>query len=69
MWCALVLQRFKNGRFHECCLTFFIIFGNAGLAKVLENGLWGWWRMLMNQKNVIVEAKHPCSFFLKCGVG
>jgi len=64
MWCALALWRSKNGGFDECCLTLFIIFGNVGLAKVLENKLGGWWRMLMNKRSMILEIKHLFSFFL-----
>jgi len=68
MWCAIALRRSKNGGFDECCLTLFIVFGNAGLAKELENGLGAWWKMLMNKRSVILEVKHPF-FFPICGVG
>jgi hypothetical protein len=39
MWCAFALRRSKNGGFDECCLMFFIVFGNASLAKVMDLGV------------------------------
>jgi hypothetical protein len=33
----------------------------ASLVKVLENGLKGWWRTLVNKRSVILEAKHHFS--------
>jgi hypothetical protein len=68
MWCALALQRSKNDKFDECCLMLFIVFGNASLVKALDNELGGWWQVLMNKRNVMLEVKYP-SFFSECGVG